>query len=351
MGKRAFERRGKGLRDTYAERGQLYIREIGPLPGPPEVDAHDAAGVGATADVLGRLLLALEAGDVRAPQALLAFIADIRVSTALLKAAREASPALLANVAQVLGSAGVNGAADVLGKRLDELAVDTRVFEDATPFNHFAGSLTAVAAALLRLQPENTRAANALVRLLSHPSAFERRTAAAAASDALELPLPEGVAGQLESELHQLLASADTQLFAAIAPAVARKEPKVILSRCGTLLQSTDPAARETGIGVLRRLDEPKASEMLVAHLAHESDLRLACAIAGHLGPKAPEAMRLALARRALADDSPSLRFEGLTLLASLSAGASREVAHDVLPSEPDPFLRSRLESFARSSP
>jgi hypothetical protein len=71
---------------------------------------------------------------------------------------------------------------------------------------------------------------------------------------------------------------------------------------------------------------------------------RVAVQIAAYLGGDVPAALRADIAKRALADDSPSLRRGGAALLRDLDPDIARGLAEAALVDEPDPLLRKRLE-------
>jgi hypothetical protein len=352
MVKRAFERRDGRLWDTYRHRGKTHVQELlgsdelSPAPRPADATIRGQEG----RDAIERALSALNAGDPAAPYALLGMTDDPRVATALLTAAKVARSAVLANVAHVLGQATVEGSAAILEQRMAELVSDPRTFARTGETNWRAVALSSVASALLNLAPERTGPADALVRMLDHPNKLDRRTAAAAVAESLQRGLPTEMAHRLEKELERLLQDGEAEMFGAIASGVAVKEPEVVLTRCERMLASPDLDIREIATAVLVKLQATRVRDILVAHLPGEVDLRLACTIAEHVGQSAPETLRASLARRALADESPSLRYQGMALVAWLDPDLRRRLVEEALADEPDVFLRSRLENMASAT-
>src|SRR5581483_230248 len=129
-----------------------------------------------SADVLEGLLQSLQQNNIAAPMALKRFADDPRVPAALIDAVRRVPGDILANFAQVVGLVGGEGAEEALHHRLEELLLKEQTFADDVFFNAYAGSLSSVAEAILKLNPENEAAVQALVRLLVHPCAFNRRS-------------------------------------------------------------------------------------------------------------------------------------------------------------------------------
>lgn len=315
--------------------------------GPAQSEAVQTGAAGAG---VAELLRALQAGEARAPETLLPFIDDARVPSALLEAAATTSMPLLGNLAHVLGRAGLAGATGPLRARLSELAGDTRTFEDDSFFNARAGALSAVAGALLRLQPGAREPVDTLLRLLDHPNGFNRRTAAAALAEAVSgIQLPGDTADVVRNRLTSLIQTTDVGLFAAVAPAIFGEHADFVLGRCRALLDSATVSNREIAIALLSKLNGDEARDLLVLHAIKESDLHLACLVALRIGERIPLARRRELAQRALSQDSPSMRHDGLLLLSALDAETSQPLAKAALQDEPDPLLRSNLEAIVGS--
>lgn len=84
--------------------------------------------------------------------------------------------------------------------------------------------------------------------------------------------------------------------------------------------------------------------------LPNETSLRLRVTIARMLGRLVPDDERLMIARAALADESPSLRLEGLSLLRELPSALAGDAAGAALKDEPDPIIKERLQRCSEGS-
>ena len=351
MSKRAFQRIGNLLRDIDKDaEGVTRVRELVSEPGPLRRDSTQGESVSPPAADVEALLRGLKAEDASALEGLLPFVPDPRVSAALLEAVRTKSMPLLGNIAQVLGQARMSDAVAPLRARLSELTADARTFEDDAFHNARAGALAAVAGALLRIQPQRPEPVETLLQLLDHPSASNRRIAAAALAEALtEKELPSRTTEVIRDRMRSLVQTGDPGLFATIAPTVFGEQTGLVLARCEGLLKSTSVGDRETAIALLVKLGAPEAQDLLAQHVVKEAELRLACLVALRVGDRLPSTWRRKLVQRAFSQDSPSIRHDGLLLLSSLDAEISRPLAKKALRDEPDPMMRSRLEAIAGS--
>lgn len=364
MPKRAFERSGGILRDQFADpQGRAYsLVARAALAGEPLRDADRANGLNdiisddsavqfrgvsclagdRSAEHRERLLAALEAGSAAAPSALLPFIEDRRVRPALVAATRRAPIRDLANFAQAVAFAGGEGAIEILRDRLEELLHAPRAFDDDPFFNPVAGSLVTVAGGLLRLRSDEEKAAAVLVRIVrEHPCGFNRRSAAYEACEALEAVKSAQAVRALQSVLSDQLATDDPEMFAIVAPTLASARPDQVFVRCQELLADASSQIRMGVIMALRKIENPRAKALLLEHIPREPWLRTAADMAAHLREGAPASLRADIARRALEDDSPSLRRGGVALLRDLDPETARGLAGAALTDEPRMSRRS----------
>jgi hypothetical protein len=373
LAKRPYQRSRGILRDEYTNpEGRRHVEEVpASFLGEPLSDADREQGLvdvvsgdsGAqfrgihslagdhSPEYLERLLASLENGSAAAPNALLQFVEDPRVRPALAAAARRAPANELANFAQAVALAGGEGAVAVLRECLQQLNTD-EAFADDPFFNPVTGSLVTVASGLLRLGSDQQEAATVLAAVVrKHPCAFNRRSAAYHIGEALEDALPADTRRTLEGVLVEQLASDDPEMLAAVAPALAKAKPDRVFPRCGELLG--DPSS-EIRFGVtlaLQKMRDPKARALLLEHLPREPWVRSAVRIAAYLGGDVPAALRADIAKRALADESPSLRRGAAALLRDLDPDTARGLAETAMADEPDPLLRKRLqEHLGRAS-
>lgn len=369
MAKRSFQRSRGILRDEYTNpEGRRHVEETtASLVGETLSDADRAQGLadvfsgdaGAqfrgvhrladdrSSEYLESLLAALATGSSAAPNALLQFLDDKRVRPALVAATRRAPAADLANFAQAVALAGGHSAIAVLRDRLAELLNSPHTFEDDPFFNAVTGSLVTVAGGLLRLGADEEQAAAALARVVrEHPCAFNRRSAAYEACEALEQPHSPEATRALESILAEQLVTDDPEMFTTVAPTLVKTREGQVLGRCRELLGHASSEIRTGASFALQKMKTPKANALLLEHLHREPWLRAAAQIAAHLRTDAPASLRTAIARKTLADDSPSLRRGGVALLRDLDPEIARSLAEEALVDEPDPLVRRGLEEL-----
>ena len=353
MAKRKFVQRARSLEDAYdTSRGEHVVVEV-------EISEEMRAEVlrqGTPLDAsVGRdtkpasvdeLLSSLREGIAVAPGALVPFAGDPRVRAALLEEARTCPPERLANVAEAVAALGGPQAVEVLRHWLHRLAEDPTTFEDASFFNWKAGSLTSVAGGLAALGTHTADALEALRRLLRHPCRANRKTAAARLADVTTSLAAEWQKTAL-ADLEACYSSDDPAMFACVAPAFVGSREGAVFDRCEALLSSEDSAVRELAAVALQKMEHPRATSLLEQQLPRESSLRLAVRIAAQLGPKAWSASRIEIARRALADESPSLRLAGAAVLRTMQEPEARSVAKAALADEPDAWIRSQLAALS----
>jgi hypothetical protein len=374
LAKRPFQRSRGILRDEYTNlEGRRHVEEApASFMGEPLSDADREQGLadvvsgdpGAqfrgvhrlsgdrSPDYLESLLASLESGSAAAPNALLQFVKDERVRPALAAAARRAPASDLANFAQAVALAGGESAVTVLRECLHELLSVPETFRDHPFFNPVTGSAVTVASGLLRLGSDQQEAATLLARVVrEHPCAFNRRSAAYQICEALDYELSADTKRTLEGVLLEQLTNDDPEMFAVVASALVSVSPDQVFSRCRQLLLDTSSEVRVRVTMALRRMEDPAARALLLEHLPREPWLRSAVQMAAYLGGDVPAPVRADIAKRALADDSPSLRRGGAALLRDLDPETARGLAETAMADEPDPLLRKRLqEHLGRAS-
>lgn len=371
MSKHSFDRDQGILREEYEDStGKKHVMQIAAALVGEELGADDrsasladiespvaaqqfrgvyALGQERSPEVLERLLAALEAGSEVAPNALLPYVGDSRVRPALLGAVARIPGEKLANFAQALALAGGEGAADVLRHRLDELANDPMTFRDDPFFNRRAGSLAVLAAGLLRLGSAVTVSAGTLVGLLGHACVGNRQFAAREAVDALQLTLQVEVRDLLRMSLVRFLDADDAQLFGTVARALIDAHLDHVLQRCESMLGSPYAEQRSAAVRVLGAMTDPGVATILLRHLPQEPELRVACSIVRALRDQVPVDLRTGIVRRALANESPSVRLEGVGLLSLLDAFSASSMAQEALADEPEPLLQARLQRIVNA--
>lgn len=361
MGKRAFFRDRGELKDTYEEspgaKRVLLLpgSTVGEHPnGEMRVDilrevrtAHGGYGLrdDRSQDHLEALLEGLRNGNISAPMSLTHFIDDPRVQPALIAAARRASGTSLANFAQVVGMVGGPGARELLRERLAELTADANTWSDHDFFNAWAGSLCTVARAILELEPDAREAVDVFERLFSHPCGFNRRSAYREAASLLADHRAKTPAfRRLEDLVNRAADTHEDELFVHICPALRDRDK--VLSRLAALLRHSDVSIRQYTISRLFTLphDPHGTLTLLLEAFPAEQSLRLRLVIAGIVRSFLPQDALGATIEAALADESPSLRWDAIRALDLLDSPRRRDVAARALTDEPDPALRQLLE-------
>lgn len=230
---------------------------------------------------------------------------------------------------------------------MTELMASAATFEDSSFFNFTAGSAAAVAESLLRLDADDTAAAQCLRRLFTHPCASNRQNAAMHAASAYRRGQVTEAMQELEAMLRPLT-EADAELFFVAFPALKKLEPRATTERCLKLLDDEDELmARAANALLLLPLTQGAVVPRLPEWISRQSSVRSALFVAFALGALAPEALRVSLVRRALADESPSLRWAAIERLPALERQQMIDLARAALTDEPDPALAKALEAAA----
>lgn len=373
MTKRAFERRDGVLFDTYELpsgqkcTAQFSAQSLGESLS--EEQLHHARKSSAqerdlaqgafalryeekSEQTLQALLEGLAAGNIAAPHTLFQYLDDPRVRPALVEAARRADPSGLANVAQMVGIVGGRGARDVLRQRMEELLAAPETFEDSSFLNFTAGAAATVADSLLRLDPDDTPAANCLRRLLTHPCPRNRHSAAMCAAGAYRHRMKTEAMQVLESILRPLVHDPDDRLFFSAIEALKAIEPQAVTERCVKVLEGDvdEPIPRAASYLTSLSLSENAIVPRLVDWISRQRVVRNALPVAWALGSLVPEGLRVDLLRRALADESPSQRWDAIRLLNSFEQELKTELAAAALADETDPALKRALTAAANPS-
>ena len=303
-------------------------------------------------ELLGSLLEGVAEFNCDAPMNLTRFLDDPRVQPALVHATADVPASRLANFAQVVGMIGGPGAREVLRKRLDDLVQDPATFDDHAFFNHKAGSLVTTACSLLALEPDADAPADALLRLVEHPCGFNRRSACWNAAT-LVSKAPATSTPPVRRLRTAIVAIANTtdddDLFLYVCDA---SHAHLVRDRLQKLLTHESYDLRHRAIIALSRgPDSTWGLARLRERLPHEPSLRLRFSIARSLAPLLPPSDLTALLDEALANESPSLRFQAIGLLDALPKPAASEVAARALADEPDPALERLLRAHLTATP
>ncbi|MCC6557834.1 MAG: hypothetical protein IT372_33220 [Polyangiaceae bacterium] len=290
-----------------------------------------------------RLLYELTMGRWTASRELVPYAADDAVRGVLIEAVRSVPAPFLMHPARALGFVGGQGAREVLQDRFHEIARIPR--ENAAPF--LVEATEAVAAALLRIDPNATDAARALVSEFACEDEDVRYTAV---QDAVSLLRPEilnAAMTVLASALSGLRESDDTLAFLFAAPALARAHFHEIRRRCAKYLDSDDLEVRQWAAVALARTPPPATAEALaiLANWVPRGDpIGLALWVASLVWPFLEQDEIVQLLRRGLAAESPNIRGESLILTRQRDDDTARVLIEEALRDEPDPILRKNME-------
>ena len=291
-----------------------------------------------------RLVDELRLGRWTASRELVRYCADDTVHVALIDAVRRAPIDSLMHPARALGFVGGRGARVVLRDRLNEIVM---ISSTLPPF-HFGESMEAVAAALLRLDPDATDAARALVDVFEHPNEDIRYAAVQDAASVFRRCLGSESMALLCAALRELKDAEDALMFLFGAPILAHDHFDVVHRRCREYLGSDDYEVRQWAAVALARIPAPASAEALatLAGWAPRGEpLGLALWVAALVWPLMSSTTAVELVRRGLAAESPMARLRSLPLAERLAGDAARSLLEEAITEEPDSFLRNKMQA------
>ena len=348
--------------EPVSEEGQQrLLRRLQTADEIDTTEVVEALGGELPAGLLEIVLERLERGDGFAALSLAEHYTDSAdVRAALVAAARaaavddEGQVRTLTLLSQALGVVGGRDAADELERLVALLAADERTRAAGAQHNVYACALATAAEALLDLRRDRRPAAEALVTLLDHPCAFNRQQAAAMISRFLPflVATKTSSAKTLRAGLAPLIDSEDDRQFLAAIPgllACHQARDAELMRRCERLLLGDDPELRHSAALALTRVPPPNAVwalPMLIRALPAASSLEQQLELTRHVVELAPPIFVERLTRRALADESPMVRREGIYLLGFVPWGVAQALAAEALEDEPDPALEQQLRRF-----
>jgi hypothetical protein len=355
--KRVFDFDGQSFCDNFDDEGLRLVVFVVPNASLDDYlryghGARTFAGEAPAAE-LEELLSRSSARRAGAAIPLLAYLHDERVRPSLVNLCRLVDLQGLADVAQALGNSGGPDAVGALLTRLHELMARREPFLKEPFFNVEAGALKTVAISLLKLAPEEPRAAECLLQLFEHPTHLNRLGAVRGTS---ELVVPQRRIRtipylRLRKELLKVSRCEDPELFVGCAPLLLDdpEHRSETIDRFRTVLTESPIAVREMVITALLFFSVGHDSLSTAHdHLRVEKSTRLRIQIAKHLGRLLGREERQVLVEEGLSSEAPSVRLDSLALLPLLPDRAQRiTLAVEATESEPDLFLKQLLMSFS----
>lgn len=208
------------------------------------------------------------------------------------------------------------------------------------------GCIADVAASLTLQTGDMHYSVETLPALLRAPQPAIRFVAARNMARVLTEP-SIGDASLLRIEAQRSLDASDPEVFALFASLPDVIAPKDVRVRCEQML-AAEESIRGCAVRVLcSRMDDPDLLHLLSKHLAVESALHLRCDVAMALARSGIEHERVvAVARDALGEASPLIRYSGAMLLSALPKRFSTDAALVALEDEPDSAIRAVLSQI-----
>lgn len=297
------------------------------------------------------LLEALLAGlreNIAAPATLLQYISDPRVAPALVSSASSYALGTGSNHFQVVAMIGGPAARAALRARAQLLSHEERCWVDDPFFNSLAGELATVAAGLLKLEADDLEAADCLVRLASHPCEFNRATALRLAADAYDFGLRTEAMLRLRSLFAAFDLNGSQREFTAALPVLMMLRQEETMTQCRARLFDEKGKERQHLAESLTALPlYSPALALLAEWIPSEPDPQVVLPLAIRLRSAFTATFVENLFRRALASESPSLRWGAIKLLPSLPVSEQMKLAAEALLDEVDPALASKLTVIA----
>jgi hypothetical protein len=204
------------------------------------------------------------------------------------------------------------------------------------------------AAALLKADPKEHRAARFLVALVEHPDV--RSFAVARVVSGYQAPAASAAVAAIFHRAIAPLAHADDATFAGALPALLSLDHAKALARVSSLLDGNVPShVRSALVRALLSVRSPYRNLPLVLRwLPEGATLRERIEAVAWLAPVLPRPWLSRTIARGLTDESPSLRDMSRVLLVWLPRARARALLECALRDEPDPYLRRLLREELR---
>ena len=239
-----------------------------------------------------------------------------------------------------------------LSRALLALANSPTTFKKAANCNHAAQRAVSIAEAILKLDREAVEAADILVQFFEHPTPYNRMWAVWKAAEvyAESRSLHTLALERLREGLRPMVRDPDPRVFIKAIPALVRlgeTEWRETRKRCKKLLRDRDDWLRLDTVHLLLQCPSPDFT-LLAEWFQREPLARLRVEFASQFAEIMPVPAIEALAREALGDSAPSLRYHALCLASCLDPRRQRIVLEEALADEPDPDLKTEMKRTLR---
>lgn len=335
---------------TESERA-AYIRDVSSDDVQRRRQAILALGPERSPEFCDALLTAIAMDTAVAASASVRFANDPRIRHALVAAVERVALERVADFAGALGSVGGRDALPALRRRFEQAKIEFQGFSSAPHFDHAASRLGSLSGAILRLDPDAIDAAQTMYRLFAHPLPMNRTSALREAVDVFRSRLQTEAMRLLTHGFDRALHAGDPDAFLVVVPIMASEHFEYVRERCGGMLRDGDPNLSEQVIHALATIPFPYTGRALAIVASwicqHASSREIRPSTAALVHDFLPDEVTVAILRRALAAEPPSLRLDAIRYIERLAPELASLVVGDALLDEPDPTLRHMLHALA----
>jgi len=336
--KRAFERETRGgktaLVDRYEAKATSYR------------DAPLFGGVKAKRATMRALFRRLEANDWEAAGEVIARRDEAGVRRAVDALARRIQWPHAA-MEYVMAALGGRANRATLERLLARYARSKKTFAPDPNWNRQAQIAARIASDVLKLDPESERASGLLCAMFDHPVAYNRMWATWQATpivaDAQHRRIHTVALDRLSAAIRGAL-DAEEEVFIKAIPALLSLEThEATLARLKRLLSGNGANRNDAIWNLLQARAAVAHLGIVLEWLDHEPSHRSRVDIASYLRDILPRSTLLTLSRAGLADESPSLRVDALSLAGALPPRERCILLARAARDEPDAELRTQI--------
>jgi hypothetical protein len=249
----------------------------------------------------------------------------------------------------VIAALGGRANRGTLERLLARYVRSKKTFAPDPNWNRQAQIAARIAGDILKLDPESERASALLCAMFDHPVAYNRMwatwQAAPIIADAQHRRVHTLALDRLSTAIRRAL-DAEEEVFVKAIPALLSLETtyEPTLARLKRLLRDGNAFNRNDAIWNLLQCHAAVAHLGIVLDwLDHEPSLRSRVDIASYLRDILPRSTLLTLCRAGLADESPSLRVDALSLADALTVRERCILLSRAARDEPDAELRTQI--------